>query len=62
MITFHRLLIGTAIAFCLTISVWLFLTYRTGGEIRLLVLSVTFFVAAIALSYYLRNLDRFLRR
>jgi len=61
-ITFHRLLISTAIVFCLTISIWLFLSYRRGGDIFLLVLSVTFFVAAIALSYYLRNLDRFLRR
>ena len=62
MIIFHRFLIGTAILFCAGFAVWVFLDSRTSGSAGAMVLSVTFAVAAVALSYYLKNLKRFLHR
>ena len=62
MIPFHRMLIGTAIVFCAIFAVWSFVAFRRGGSTLLLVLAVTFAVAAVALGYYLKNLQRFLRR
>jgi hypothetical protein len=62
MIAFHRMLIGTAILFCAVFAGWSFVTFRRGGSTLLLALAVTFAVAAVALGYYLKNLDRFLRR
>jgi hypothetical protein len=62
MIPFHRVLIGTAICFCVGFAAWAFAGYRStasGGE---LALGVVFAFAAVLLGYYLKNLDRFLHR
>jgi hypothetical protein len=62
MITFHRFLIATAIVFCLGLAVWMVAAYRADGQVLMLVLGVSFGIAALALSYYLKHLDRFLHR
>lgn len=62
MISFHRVLIGTAIVFCAGFSLWAFLAYRAAGGIVPLVLAVSFAIATLGLSYYLKNLKRFLGR
>jgi hypothetical protein len=62
MIGFHRLLIATAIFFCVGLGVWMLSAYWGNGSVVLLVLGISFGAAALALSYYLRNLDRFLGR
>jgi hypothetical protein len=62
MIFFHRFLIGTAIIFCALFAAWAFVAYRNGGGTTQLVLGVSFAVATVALSYYLKNLRRFLGR
>jgi hypothetical protein len=60
MITFHRVLIGTAILFCAGLGVWMLSAYWGNGNVVLLVLGVSFALAAVGLSYYLWNLNRFL--
>jgi hypothetical protein len=62
MIVFHRVLIATAILFCVGFALWSFDAYRAGGGAGSLALAIAFGVAAGALSYYLRHLRRFLRR
>ena len=62
MIIFHRFLIGTAILFCLGFAAWTLSAYRSAGRTMELVLGVVFAVLALALGYYLKNLDRFLHR
>jgi len=62
MIMFHRFLIGTAILFCVGLSWWLFAAGRSGGDALQLALSGAFVVAAAALGYYLKHLQRFLHR
>lgn len=62
MIPFHRFLIATAICFCLGFAAWAFVAYRSSASTGELALSVAFAAAAVALGYYLKNLDRFLRR
>ncbi|MBI2071590.1 MAG: hypothetical protein HYW06_10625 [Gemmatimonadetes bacterium] len=62
MIAFHRFLIGTAILFCAGFSVWALLRFRAHGGTVPLVLGVTFALCTLALSYYLKNLRRFLGR
>lgn len=62
MIIFHRFLIGTAILFCAGFAVWAFLNSRSSGSDAPVLLSVAFAVAAVGLSYYLKNLKRFLHR
>ena len=62
MIAFHRFLIGTAILFCAGFSVWALLAFRANGGAMLLVLGISFAVGTLALSYYLKNLRRFLHR
>jgi len=62
MIIFHRFLIGTAIVFCAGFAVWTFLNSRSSGSTGAMLLSLAFGVAAIGLSYYLKNLKRFLHR
>jgi hypothetical protein len=61
-ISFHRVLIGTAILFCLGFAVWAGAAYRTDGGAVPLALAIGFGVAGVALGYYLRHLDRFLGR
>ena len=62
MIPFHKLLIGTAIAFSAGMAVWAFWRYRGDGGAGLLALGGAFVLAALALGYYLRHLKRFLGR
>lgn len=62
MIPFHRLLIGTAIIFCAGFAAWAFAAYRASGGALQLTLGVLFALAAVALGYYLKNLNRFLHR
>mgnify|MGYP001562711196 CR=1 FL=1 len=62
MISFHRVLIGTAIVFCAGFTLWTHQGYQTTGGTVLRVLSACFGVATVALSYYLINLRRFLGR
>jgi hypothetical protein len=61
-ITFHRVLIGTAILFCLGFAVWAAFAYRAGGGAAPLALALGFGVGGLALAYYLRHLNRFLGR
>ena len=62
MIPFHRLLIATAIAFCAGFAVWAGWSYWQSGEALMLMTGLAFAVAAVALAYYLRHLNRFLGR
>ena len=62
MIPFHRLLISTAIVFCAFFALWSGWDYRQSGSIGMLAMAVTFVAATVALTYYLRNLKRFLGR
>ena len=62
MIAFHRFLIGTAIIFCAVFAVWAIVVYRSDGGAVPLVLGVAFALAGVGLSYYLKNLRRFLGR
>ena len=62
MIPFHRLLITTAILFCVGFAAWTFVAYRSGGSAADLALALAFAIAAGALGYYLKNLNRFLHR
>ena len=62
MIPFHRFLIGTAILFCLGFAAWAAESYRVSGQSGELVLAVVFAIAGLGLTYYLRNLNRFLHR
>lgn len=62
MIPFHRLLIGTGILFCAGFAVWAGVRFRASGSVGTLVLALAFAAAAAALTYYLRNLKRFLGR
>ena len=62
MIVFHRVLIGTAILFCLGFATWAGVAYRTGGGTVPLVLTVGFGLGGLVLAYYLRHLNRFLGR
>ena len=62
MILFHRVLIATAILFCAGFAAWSFGSWRSGGGGGSLALAVAFGAAAGALAYYLRHLQRFLRR
>jgi hypothetical protein len=60
MIAFHRLLIATAIVFCLVMAAWGFVSWRAGGGASPLALAVGFGGGALLLAYYLRHLRRFL--
>ncbi|HET7790308.1 MAG TPA: hypothetical protein VFK78_05865 [Gemmatimonadales bacterium] len=62
MIPFHRILISTAIVFCAGFAVWAFWSWRSTGSALWLVLATAFLLAALALGYYLRHLQRFLGR
>lgn len=60
LIWFHRLLIGTAIAFCAGFAAWEVSAWRRTGSAALLILAGVFVVAAIALAIYLWNLMKVL--
>jgi hypothetical protein len=60
MIIFHRFLIGTAILFCAGFAWWSQAAYRGSGNAVHLAMAIVFGVAALALTYYLKNLQRFL--
>ena len=62
MIIFHRFLISTAILFCAGFAAWALSTFRSDGGMTLLVLGVSFGLAAVVLGYYIKNLNRFLHR
>jgi len=62
MIPFHRLLISTAILFCAGFAAYSGWAYKDTPSLISLVATVAFAIAAIALSYYLRHLNRFLGR
>lgn len=62
MIGFHRLLIATAILFCLVLAVWMFAAAGRDGGTLAVILGISFSGAAVGLSYYLKHLDRFLHR
>jgi hypothetical protein len=62
MIPFHRFLIGTAILFCLGFAAWAGAAYKTTGGTLELALAVIFGIAGLGLTYYLKNLNRFLHR
>lgn len=58
LLPFHRLLIATAIAFCLGFALWLLVRERPGPLD--LMLAGAFFLAGGALAYYLFRLRHFL--
>ncbi len=58
LLPFHRLLIATAIAFCLGFALWL-LVHEPPSTFDTL-LAVAFVIAGAALSYYLFRLRHFL--
>lgn len=62
MIIFHRVLIGTAIAFFVGFAVWALAAFRSGGGRSFLLLGLLSAAVAVALGVYLKNLDRFLQR
>jgi hypothetical protein len=61
-ITFHRLLIATAIVFCVGFAAWALGSYVSSQRLAMLVLGVAFAAFAIGLGYYLTHLKRFLGR
>ena len=62
MIPFHRLLIGTGIAFAAGFALWAFVRYRQEPSLLMLGLTIVFAGLGLALAYYLRHLRRFLGR
>ena len=62
MIPFHRVLISTAIVFCLGFAAWSAWTYVGSREPWALASAIGFGVASAALVLYLKNLRKFLGR
>ena len=62
MIIFHRALISTGILFGIVYALWEFTAYRATGSRLSLGLSIGAAVMAVAMGYYLKNLQRFLGR
>lgn len=60
LIGFHKVLIGTAIAFCLGFAVWELLAYRATGDPVAGLVGAGFAVLALSLVYYIRHLSHFL--
>jgi hypothetical protein len=60
LVTFHRVLIGTAIVFCAGYGVWEIVGYTRGTGTSHLLLGLAALLAAALLLYYLRSLRRFL--
>lgn len=59
-VSFHRILIGTAIAFCVLFSLYEGARFLADGHPVDAVLGVAFASAALALGFYLARLRRFL--
>ena len=62
MIPFHRVLITSAIVFCGGFALWALGHYLASKSSGMMVLTIVFAILAVALTYYLRNLKRFLGR
>lgn len=60
LISFHRFLIATAIAFCFGFAVWELMTWWVGRSQGALVLGVTFVALGLLLVVYLARLRRIL--
>jgi hypothetical protein len=60
LIWFHRVLIGTAIAFFAAYAAWEVAAYQRHGTTTSLLLGAVSFCAAVLLFLYLRRLRRFL--
>ena len=60
LVAFHRFLIATGIVFCFGFGAWEARAYVENGGTLALLLAVTFAVLGIALTLYLRRLNRFL--
>ena len=60
LIWFHRVLIGCGVIFCGSFAVYEFMRFQDSGGSAKIVLAVIFAGLAVALFWYLRNLDRFL--
>jgi hypothetical protein len=61
-ISFHRLLISTAILFCTGFAAWALGNYVGSQRPGMLALSLTFAAFALGLGYYLAHHKRFLGR
>lgn len=62
MIILNRFLIGTAILFSAGFAIWSFVSFQQQGGALFLFLGLFFAAATLGLSYYLKNLNRFLGR
>ncbi len=60
MITFHRVLISTAIAFCLFFAAWGWQEHQRSHTAWSLAASIAFAIFAVGFAVYLRFLKRFL--
>ncbi len=60
MINFHKVLISTAIAFCVFFAAWGWREYQHSGGAWNLASSIAFAVFAVAFAVYLKFLRRFL--
>ena len=60
MIAFHKVLITTAIAFCIFFAWWGFREYQQTGTAWSLASSIAFAIFAVGFIVYLRFLRRFL--
>ncbi|MGH7502469.1 MAG: hypothetical protein ACREL7_12020 [Longimicrobiales bacterium] len=60
LLSFHRFLIASAIAFCIGFAGWEFRAWAGSRSTGTLVLAITFVLFAAALALYLRRLSRFL--
>lgn len=61
LVSFHRVLILTAIVFCLGFAGWELRAYRTGGDVDAMLLSAVFGLLGIGLTVYLARLASFLK-
>jgi hypothetical protein len=60
MVNFHKVLISTAIVFCLGFAVWSGVAYADTGNGWALASAIGFGIATLVLVLYLKNLRRFL--
>jgi hypothetical protein len=60
LVPFHRLLIATAIVFCVGFALWELAAFVDHGRIVDLALAIGFAAAGAAFGYYLRHLARLL--